>query len=220
MTFTGRDWTLEQLLKEAGKDRDYYRAFGGGVTVSGGEPLCQHVFVAEFFRRLREQGIHTALDTCGLASAEALVAVLPHTDQILFDLKLLDPAMHREHTGQGNERILANLLLVAEHIRRTGAPKLWIRTPLIPGATATVANLAAIGGFLREHLAELFDRWELCAFNNACRSKYERLGLAWPYAEQPLLEAAAVAELRAAALSSGIAGETLVVSGLVAKDRA
>lgn len=147
MRFTGRDWSFDALLQEVLKDRDYYRAFDGGVTASGGEPLCQYPFVAELFRRLRDENVHTALDTCGLASPAAFAAVLPHTNLVLFDIKLLDPARHRQLTGQGNERILANLYTVADHIRngadRPGA--LWIRTPLIPGATATTENLAREG---------------------------------------------------------------------------
>lgn len=221
MTFTGRDWSLEALLKEVLKDRDYYRAFGGGVTVSGGEPLSQYPFVAELFRRLREAGVHTALDTCGLAPAKAFAAVLPYTDHVLFDIKLLDPTLHREFTGCDNEAILANLLTVAEHIRTapSGTKKLWIRTPLIPGATATPENLAAIGHFIHEHLLDVTERWELCAFNSACSAKFEKLGLAWPYADQPLLDQRTVGALREAALSGGIPANILVVSGLIAKDQ-
>ncbi len=219
MTFTGRDWSLDALLKEVLKDRDYYRAFGGGVTVSGGEPLGQPACVAALFRRLRDENVHTALDTCGQAAPEALAAVLPHADLVLYDIKLLDSARHREFTGRGNERILANLHIVAEHIRaRAGGPTaLWIRTPLIPGATATAENLAAIGRYLREQFADVVRRWELCAFNGACNRKYERLGREWPYADQPLLDSRTIAALREAALAGGFPDEKLVVSGLVAK---
>jgi pyruvate formate lyase activating enzyme len=220
MTFTGRDWTLDALLKEVLKDKDYYRAFGGGVTVSGGEPLCQAPFVAEFFRQLQNVGVHTALDTCGLVSPTAFEAVLPHTDHVLFDIKLVDSDRHRDLAGHGNERILANLLAVADHIRAntSGTTKLWIRTPLIPDATATPENLAAVGGFIQEHVADVTERWELCAFNGACRTKYERLGRDWPYADQPLLQQHAVTVLQKAAVSTGFDPAKLVVSGLIAKD--
>ena len=228
LTFTGREWGLDDLVKEALKDRDYYRAFGGGVTVSGGEPLCQYPFVAEFCRRLQEAGVHTALDTCGLAPPEALAAVLPHVDHVLFDMKLLDPSLHQEYTGRTNEAIVANLMTVADHIRdgrRAGegaAPgagvKLWIRTPLIPGATATPENIAAIGRFIQQRLVDVTERWELCAFNGTCCTKYEKLGRQWPYADYHLLGQRTVAELRGAALSSGIAPGLLLVSGLIAND--
>jgi len=218
MRFTGRDWRLDALLKEVLKDRDYYRSFGGGVTASGGEPLCQYPFVAELFRRLQGANVHTALDTCGLATPEAFATVLPHTDLVLFDIKLLDSTRHRELTGQGNARILANLNTVADHVRNGSgrAGTLWIRTPLIPGATATTENLAAIGRFIHAELADVTERWELCAFNGACHQKYERLDRHWPYADQPLLDAGTVESLRKAALRDGFPPAKLVVSGLVA----
>ena len=106
MAFTGQEWSLDALLKEVLKDKDYYQAFGGGVTVSGGEPLSQYKFVTRFFQRLHAEGVHTALDTCGLAPAAALEAVLPHTDHVLFDIKLLDPDLHKQYTGHSNEIIL------------------------------------------------------------------------------------------------------------------
>jgi pyruvate formate lyase activating enzyme len=217
MSFNSRDWPLEALVREALKDRDYYQAFAGGVTVSGGEPLGQYHAVAELFRRLHQAGVHTALDTCGLAPAAALAAVLPHTDLVLFDLKLLDPGLHQAHTGQPNETILANLAGVAEHVRKpTNGMKLWIRTPLIPAVTATPENLRAIGQFIREELLDVVERWELCAFNSACKSKYERMGLPWSYAEKPLLRQSQVEALRKAALAAGIDADIVVVSGLLA----
>jgi pyruvate formate lyase activating enzyme len=216
-TFTGREWGLADLVTESLKDRDYYQAFGGGVTVSGGEPLSQHVFVTAFFRRLHAAGVHTALDTCGFAPAASLASVLPHTDHVLFDIKLLDPALHRRHTGQTNAIILQNLTAVADYIRTVNPfVRLWIRTPLIPDATATPENIIAIGRFIRERLFDVTERWELCAFNPACKSKYDRLGLPWPYADCPLLEQAFVSALRGAALSTGMTAGKLVVSGLIA----
>ena len=225
MSFTGQEWTLDRLVEEALKDKDYYEAFGGGVTASGGEPLCQHRFVAEFFRRLKERGVHTALDTCGLAPAEALQSVLPYTDCVLYDVKFLDPGLHRKYTGQGNEAILANLAHVANAIRaigQHGSPgtnrgvTLWIRTPLIPGATATEANIAAISRFIRDHLLDVVERWELCAFNSVCISKYRKMRLPWAYEGCELMRQDDVDVLKATALSAGFPDEKLVVSGLIA----
>jgi pyruvate formate lyase activating enzyme len=218
MSFTSREWTLDALVKEALKDRDYYQSFGGGVTVSGGEPLGQSLFVSAFFKRLHESGVRTALDTCGLAPAAALAAVLPHTDHVLFDIKLLDPVLHKDYTGQSNGTILANLLSVADHIRHVNpAMKLWIRTPLIPGATATTDNITAIGRYIHHHLLDVMERWELCAFNSACRTKYERMGLPWAYAETPFLNQREADALKQAALSTGLTAGQVMVSGLVAK---
>ena len=228
MEFTAREWDMDSLVGEALKDRDYYSAFGGGVTVSGGEPLCQSEFVSAFFQRLRTCGVSTALDTCGMAPKEALDAVLKHTDYVLFDIKLMDAALHKRYTGQSNNLVLQNLISVGEAIRKSNSEKkspsaqkitLRIRTPLIPGATATAENLCAIGAFIREHLADVTERWELCAFNNSCLSKYQKLGLKWAFENTPLMSQKDVDKLKKSALSTGFTREKLVVSGLIAKGR-
>ena len=226
MSFTGKEWTIDQLVKEALKDKDYYQAFGGGVTVSGGEPLRQYKFVAEFFRRLKEKGINTALDTCGFASPEALNSVLPYTDYVLYDIKILNPELHKLYTGQSNETILANLVYVANYIRKVNLEKnpgknhgmkLWIRTPLVPNSTAAEENIAEISRFICGNLLDVVERWELCAFNNACRSKYKKMGQTWAFEDYALMGQDAVDRIKEVAFSSGIPGERLVVSGLIAK---
>lgn len=222
LTYTAKEWQLEPLLREVLKDREYYTAFGGGVTVSGGEPLSQARFVAAFFQRLRETGVHTALDTCGFAPRQALEAVLPYADAVLFDIKVLDPHLHRQYTGQSNQVILDNLLYIADrareaNARQPGALRLWIRTPLIPGATAVPENIAAISAFIHNNLAGAVERWELCAFNNACRAKYDKMGLVWAYEGVPLMDQDQIDEIRQAALAGGFAPDQLVISGLVAK---
>ena len=140
---------------------------------------------------MKEQGISTALDTCGLTSPGTFDRLLPYTDLILFDLKLLDPGLHRKFTKVTNQQILENLA----HIRKTIQQhpqriELWIRTPLIPGATDTDENLSAIGHYLAEQMEGTVARWELCAFNNLCRDQYTRLGLEWEYADTPLMSRA------------------------------
>jgi len=226
MSFTSQEWHIEALVKEALKDIDYYQAFGGGVTVSGGEPLYQYPFVTEFFKRLHEAGVHTALDTCGLAPKVSLDSVLPHTDQVLFDIKILDPAMHKKYTNQSNGIILENLAYIADFIRKANREKLpdrnhdkrlWIRTPLIPNSTATQENIIAISRFIHDNLLDVIERWEMCAFNSACKSKYKKLGLAWTYEDASLMRQEDVDKLKEAVLSTGLAGEKLVISGLVVR---
>ena len=219
MAFTGKEWSLDALLKKVLKDKDYYQAFGGGVTVSGGEPLNQYKFVTHFFQRLQELGVHTALDTCGLAPAAALEAVLPYTDAVLFDIKLLDPDLHKQYTGHSNEIILRNLTTVANTIRADRAIKLWIRTPLIPESTATPENIAAISRYMGENLADVVERWELCTFNSACQQKYDKLGQTWAYADYSLMDQGFINTLQEAALSTGTPREKLVISGLIAKEK-
>lgn len=184
----GRNMTVEQALGELIKDRAFYEKSGGGVTLSGGEPTFQPDFSEALLRGLKEQGISTALDTCGLTSAPILERLLPYTDLVLFDIKLLDPGLHRELTGVNNQQILANLAYIQRYIQYQSQPiELWIRTPLIPGATDSDENLSAIGHYLSEHLDGCVARWELCAFNNLCRDQYLRLGLDWKYASIPLM---------------------------------
>jgi pyruvate formate lyase activating enzyme len=184
----GRTMSVEGLLAELLKDRAFYEKSDGGVTLSGGEPTYQADFTEALLRSLKEQGISTALDTCGLTSPRIFDRLLPYTDLILFDLKLLDPGMHRKFTHVTNQQILENLA----HIRKTIQQhpqriELWIRTPLIPGATDTEENLSAIGHYLAEQMEGTVSRWELCAFNNLCRDQYTRLGLEWEYASTPLM---------------------------------
>jgi pyruvate formate lyase activating enzyme len=206
--------SLDNLVAEALKDRAYFDASGGGVTVSGGEPTLQAEFVAAFLQRMQAAGVRTALDTCGLCPPSVLEQILPHTDLVLFDLKEIDGPRHRTLTGAGNRRILDNLLLVRDFIAARGpAVTLWIRTPLIPGATATPENVAGIGGFLTEHLDGVVARWELCAFNNLCRDKYRRLGMSWDYATAQLLSVAEVEELTDCARRSGVTPGIVVATG-------
>lgn len=189
MELMGERWTVDRLVAEVVKDRSYIlNSEGGGITASGGDPMVQAPFVAEFLRRCRAEGFHTALDTCGLGSEASFDLVLPHTDLVLFDLKLADESAHELHTGRSNERVLENLVRIRDRIRINGAPELWVRTPIIPGATDTDENIAGIGQLIESLLDGAVSRWELCAFNNLCRDKYARLGIEWRFRESGLLD--------------------------------
>ena len=208
----GKTVTVEELLGVLRKDRAYYDASGGGVTLSGGEPTLQADFVEALLRGLKAEGIATALDTCGLCSIDTLERLLPFTDLLLYDLKLSDPALHRQYTGSANGRILDNL----RHLRQMQSRlpfRLWIRTPLIPGATATPENLAALGNYLSEALDGCVERWELCAFNNLCRDQYTRLGLEWAYAQAPLLTTAELSACEQAAKAAFRHPEIVIATG-------
>ncbi len=210
----GKRVSLDELVYELLKDQAYFKTSGGGVTASGGEPTLQADFVAALFARLQAEGVHTALDTCGVCHFSALEKILPHADLILYDIKLMDNALHRETTGQGNQRILQNLLALADWIRQhESAARLWIRTPLIPEVTTTPENLRVIGRFLQEHLADLVTRWECCAFNNLCRDKYQRLGIDWRFVQTPLMSQAALDACGALAANSGFDPERILVTG-------
>lgn len=184
----GRTMTVDELVAELLKDRAFYEKSGGGVTLSGGEPTLQPDFAEAVLFTLKENGIATALDTCGLTSARILERLLPYTDLVLYDLKILDPNLHCQYTGVNNQSILENLAYIHTYIKNQPQNiELWIRTPLIPGATDSDENLTAIGKYLSNNLSESIQRWELCAFNNLCRDQYTRLGLEWRYANTPLM---------------------------------
>jgi pyruvate formate lyase activating enzyme len=210
----GKVVSVDEVLDELVKDRAYYEASGGGVTLSGGEPTFQSDFAEELLCELKTLGISTALDTCGFCQARSLKRLLRYTDLVLFDLKLFDPSEHHRFTGVSNERILANLSYIKDALQHPGSHStLWIRTPLIPGATATEANLTAIGGFLAEQMDGLIARWELCAFNNLCRDQYTRLGLPWTYAQTPLLTPEDLAGCEGIARRSGFPPDRINVTG-------
>jgi pyruvate formate lyase activating enzyme len=116
----------------------------------------------------------------------------------------MDPARHKELTGAGNERILENLDHAAERLRGPGRPHgLWIRTPIIPGATDDEANILAIGRRLAR-LGEIVDRWDLCAFNNLARDKYARLGMSWPFDQAKPMRKEDMERLTETARRSGV----------------
>ena len=201
----GEPWTLDDLVSEVVKDRAYFSADHGGITVSGGEPTLQAGFSAAFQRRLRDQGIHVAVDTCGQCAETKLMSLVHQADLVLYDLKAMAPETHARLTGHDNRRILANLSAVSAH-RESNAcsPALWIRTPLIPGETDTEENLSAIGAHLATALPGGVDRWELCTFNNLCEDKYRRLGLSWPYAGRKPQSPETLAHLGDVARASGV----------------
>jgi pyruvate formate lyase activating enzyme len=209
----GRRVSVEELVAELERDRAYYDSSSGGVTLSGGEPLAQPAFAAAVTSALKQHGIATAIDTCGFASAGNLDQVMQDADLVLFDLKAIDDAAHRSFTGQSNEVILRNLRGIPAARTPRGLPRLWIRTPLVPGATATADNIHAIGSFLADHLDGVPERWELCAFNNLCRDQYTRLGLAWACAGTPLMSSDELEAMADAARSSGVDPGIVTVTG-------
>lgn len=166
----GKEVTVEQLLKEVEKDVLFFDESGGGVTVSGGEPLLQIDFLQDLLQGLKAMEIHTTVDTTGYAGYDRIQRILPLVDLWLYDLKLMDDALHQKYTGVSNRVIIKNFLQMYEE----KAP-LLIRVPLIPGITDTDENLVAIARFLSSVDKNL--PVELLQYNQFAESKYERLGL-------------------------------------------
>ena len=165
----GRDYTPEELLPLLLRDEAFY-ASGGGVTVSGGEPLLYAEAVGKLFGLLHAHGIRTALDTCGEVPLEAFEQVLSTTDLVLFDIKGMDPVRHRENTGRDNAQIHANLRRLGE----LGVP-VEIRMPVVPGCNDAEAEFEAAARFLSEIPSVTAVR--LLPYRSLARKKYRAAGL-------------------------------------------
>lgn len=219
MEMLGEEVTVEDLVSELVKDRSYFEKSGGGVTLSGGEPSLQPAFTLELMKALKQAVIPVALDTCGLCPPETLVELVAEADIVLFDLKLIDENAHQKWTGVSNARILNNLQVVKCEIDTSDSGKhLWVRTPLIPGATDSRDNIHGIGQYLAQHVGGSVERWELCAFNNLCRDKYSRLDMQWAFADTPLMSKQDLADIEKVARNSGFDPARIFVTGAARLD--
>jgi len=138
----GRIMGPQEVLAEVLKDRLFYDDSGGGVTFSGGEPLMQSGFLRSLLRACRQDGLHTAIDTCGYVPQEELLETARWADLVLYDLKMMDSERHRRYTGVPNDRILDNLAALG---REHG--QIWIRVPVIPGVNDRDVELESMAHF-------------------------------------------------------------------------
>lgn len=166
----GQFITIGELMQEVQKDSLFYRNSNGGVTLSGGEPTNQAEFTLEFFKKCKEKGIHTALDTCGHTPWESLKRVLEYTDLVLYDIKHMDPEKHKKITGVSNDIILKN----AEAIFNKSKVRTIIRIPIIPRYNDSKQNINAIAKFVKEIGGKEVN---LLPYHKLGIGKYERLGM-------------------------------------------
>jgi len=138
----GREVTVAEVMAEIEQDIAFYDQSGGGVTLSGGEPLVQRDFLLALLRACQEKEIHTAVDTCGFATWETLDRLREHVDLFLYDLKLMDDARHPKFTGVSNETILRNLQRLS-----TLGHDIILRVPIIPGINDDEENIRRTGAF-------------------------------------------------------------------------
>ena len=183
LVIVGREMTVADVLDEVLQDRDYYASSGGGVTVSGGEPLFQRDFCLALLAACKAAGLHTAVETNLAWPWERVESVLPAIDLVMADLKTMDPAVHAEWTGATNEQVLANLRRLAG-----AGVELIVRTPVVPGVNDTPEAVGQIADFLRD-LPDLLT-YELLPYHPLGAGKYESLGLTYalPNAKSPPAE--------------------------------
>ncbi len=190
----GTVWTPGELFVELQKDAIFFETSGGGVTLSGGEPMVQADFLHALLRLCREAEIHVALDTCGAAAWPRYEQVLPLVDLVLYDLKIYNADCHQTSTGLDNFTILDN----ARRIAAAGVP-MWIRTPIIPGFTGDAGNIAALGDYIAAELPTV-ERWDLLAYTNLGGPKYHRLDRPYALETVPLLTHTEMEALHAVAV--------------------
>lgn len=166
----GKDVTVEEVLEIVEKDRPYYQRTGGGLTLSGGESLCQPAFTAALLRAAKENGIHTAMESMGYAKWETIEGILPYLDQYLLDIKHMNSQKHKEYTGKSNELMLENAKKIAE----SGMTELSIRVPVIPGFNDTPEEIRAIAAYTKE--LKNVRRLHLLPYHRLGQDKYDGLG--------------------------------------------
>ena len=139
----GRDVTVAEVMKTVEKDRQYYWRTGGGLTLSGGESLCQPEFARALLQAAQESGISTAMESMGCAKWETIEKLLPYLDQYLLDIKHMNPRKHKEFTGRSNELMIENAMKIA----KSGMTELSIRVPVIPGFNDTEEEIRQIAAY-------------------------------------------------------------------------
>ncbi len=169
----GQYMSVEQVVDECSKDELFYRNSGGGVTLSGGEPLHQPEFALNLLKACKEKGLSTAVDTSGYASWEVIDKVLYYTDLVLYDIKHLDSEIHHSGTGVRNDLILDNLKQIADSKRA----KVWIRVPVIPNFNDSEHYIERLTLFLTKVPVE---KISLLGYHEWGKSKYGSLGRDYP----------------------------------------
>ncbi len=197
LVIAGEVKTVEQVVEEVLRDRPFYETSNGGVTLSGGEPLLQLDFSYAILEQCKQEGVHTAIETAANFQWERVAAILPVTDLVMMDIKLMDSQKHRECTGVPNEQILANALRLGEQPQ-----PLIVRTPIIPGVNDTPEEVKAIAEFAAQLPNLLY--YELLPFHPMARGKYHSLDLDYRAQDLKMPKREQMDELTAAAASVGI----------------
>ncbi|SER69454.1 pyruvate formate-lyase-activating protein [Lentzea albida] len=185
----GHRTTVDEVAGEMAKFRRFIEVAGGGMTISGGEPLLQPDFTASVLRRAKELGLHTALDTSGFLGARATDELLADTDLVLLDIKSWDPVTYRRVTG-------GEVAPTLEFARRLSAMRkpMWIRFVLVPGHTDAVDNVEGIASFVST--LDTVERVEVLPFHKLGAPKYAALGIPFPLDDVPTPDAVLLERVR------------------------
>jgi pyruvate formate lyase activating enzyme len=193
----GRVMSVGEVVEELEKDTLFYDESGGGITISGGEPLAQPDFLLGLLKACGESGFHRAVDTTGLTDPSTLIQVAKETDLFLYDLKLMDPELHRQFTGFSNERILSNLQLLTKM-----GIKIVIRYPVIPSVNDDLENARLTAEFVCS--LDGVPDVNILPFHKAARDKHKRFGLDYTLDESTEASDEQIARIRAVMEKSGL----------------
>ncbi len=168
----GQEMTVEAVIEEVLKDREFYQVSGGGITISGGEPLIHWKFALELLKASKKAGINTCLESTLHGRWEVIEKLLEHTEFLLTDIKHMDAVKHREYTGKGNELILENIKKMAKL-----GKSYVIRIPVVPGHNDSIENIKRTAEFIVNDLANTTKQAQLLPVHEYGKMKYETLGL-------------------------------------------
>lgn len=174
---SGKTYTVDEVYEFVMRDMDFYQHTGGGVTLSGGEVLMHAGFASELLKKLKEQGVHTAIETCGYASWQNVQKVVQYTDLVLFDIKHSDEDAHKKFTGRSNEIILHNLKMISEM-----GKDIIARVPLIPGVNDSVEVLSKIAGIAKDVKAK---ELHILPFHQIGTSKWDAASKDYQFRDVP-----------------------------------
>lgn len=178
-TNNGTLYKVEEVVKKILRYRPYFQK-NGGVTVTGGEPLLQIDFITQLFKRLKEEGIHTALDTSGIGCTdmEKIKKVLTYTDLVLCDVKFLSEEEYQKHCRGSFKTVCSFLELMKEQKK-----PFWVRHVVVPGFTDAKEHIQKLGAFLNQYPD--LEKIELLPFRKLCLEKYQALGISFPFEKVP-----------------------------------
>jgi len=191
----GKRMTVADVMRELQKEENLYRRSGGGITLSGGEPLAQPDFARELLKACKEKGWHTAMETTGFTTPEVIADVFPYVDLALTDIKAINPAVHLANTGIENSQILENLL------RISFLTKTIVRIPVIPGVNDNSEEIHNIAEFAR--LMSNVDTLHLLPYHSFGENKYGLLGRIYPMGEADSIAESKMELLKREVESSG-----------------
>ena len=189
--------SVDEVMTEVKKDMRFYRRSGGGVTLSGGEPVLQKEFAAAILKACREEFLSTAIETCGHYPWEHMAALLPWLHQVFYDVKHISPQVHERLTGRDNELILANLRRLA-----VSDVELVVRVPIIPGLNDEDENIAGIARMVKG-LSERCSM-ELLPYHNLGMAKYRKLSMRYELGDVIPPDADTMERLRQRVRRSGV----------------